>query len=174
MQTMSLLLPFKELHRANQKALFDRDIPVTGSFQARATESNEFVESFLASSGAHNGLHLSVDPEERIQEQNALNLQEQRASEIVDIRAEIEDVHRILDKLQKQQDERRRQQSFPTQSTDPPTKDSLRGRQGLITLISRLQRLARRTRTGASNSYFRIGQCRKNHHGQGAQWFTTR
>jgi uncharacterized protein with von Willebrand factor type A (vWA) domain len=85
-----------------------------------------------------------VDPKERIQEQNALNLQEQRASEIVDIRAEIEDVHRILDKLQKQQDERRLQQSFPTQSTDPPTKDSLQGRQDLINLISRLQRLARR------------------------------
>ena len=152
-QSASLLVPFKDLHRANQKALFQDESPVVtyNSFQAMTAESDAFVESFLAtSSDPRYGLNIAVDPQGRIHEQEQAEIRQaeiqkqERVSEILDVRAEIEDVHRILAKLQKQQNERNHDGLGPTQSTDPPTKKGLRQDQDLIVLIGRLQRLSRR------------------------------
>lgn len=131
----SPLTPFKDLHRANQKALFDGS-SMEASLKDKAAESKAFVESFLASSAAPGGLVRPVDPQ---QEQK-----EQRASEIVDIRTEIEDIHRILAKLQLTRDAQRRNQELePTMRKDTPSKDKKQS-QELLSFIGRLQRLSKR------------------------------
>ena len=147
-QSASLLVPFKDLHRSNQKALFKDESPVVtyNSFQAMTAESDAFVESFLAtSSDPRYSLNIAVDPQGRIHKQKQAEIQKQeRVSEILDVRAEIEDVHRILAKLQKRQNEQNHEGLGPTQSTDPPAKKDLRQAHDLVVLIGRLQRLSHR------------------------------
>lgn len=114
----SPLASFKELHQANKKAMFDDS---SSNAVRRQPENVERQEDKAKD-------HETV---------------KSTATDIVDIRGEIEDIQRIIARLGKERVEQRKQdESSPTKSTEiAPKKDPKRVEE-IRALISRLERLS--------------------------------
>jgi len=144
----SPLVSFKQLHQANKTALFD-DSTVDTNELGTLSESEAYVESFLNKTAEPS---MDLPPTNRKIEQ----LGE------IDIRAEIEDIQRIVAKFEKERAERRKydEEHGPTQSTDGKmaNKKDPRRAEEIRRLVQRLERLSARYKELKARKYSRQPQ----------------